>query len=238
MPHLYTLREKHYWFLDGIPLMQHFTVLQDDGEQGWQAAYLAYHIASRLGAPIRVLLTESSSDKNARAQRAAQVKVGGRAAKVTVETRLVTDFSVNTVAENCKNTNGLFIPRHLIPDEKAARRFLKTLSCPLWLVSAESAMDGMAVLIGDPALDEALTRYAMTLSGRIKLPLAGFVHKDEYSLISKSNPDIIWQALTELSSIEITTALSQVNASLLFLSIAHFSLTDKLPINFVIYTES
>ena len=99
-------------------------------------------------------------------------------------------------------------------------------------------MDGMAVLIGDPALDEALTRYAMTLSGRIKLPLAGFVHKDEYSLISKSNPDIIWQALTELSSIEITTALSQVNASLLFLSIAHFSLTDKLPINFVIYTES
>jgi len=235
MHHLLYLIEKHYWYLDGVPLMQHFTVLQDDSQQGWQAAYLAFHIASRLGAPLRALLTESSSDENAHAQRAAQVKVGGRAAGVTVETRLITDFSVTTVAENCSNTNGLFVPRRLIPDEKAARRFLKALSCPLWLVSMESAMGGMAVLIGDSVLDEALTQYAMTLSGRIQLPLTGFVHKDKLSLISKSTPGISWQSLTDLTSIEIATALKRIKASLLFLSISRFSLTVEAPVNCVIF---
>lgn len=238
MPHLLYFKRQILLVLDGFPLMQHFTVLQDDSQQGWQATYLAFHIASRLGAPLRALLTESSSDEKVRVQRAAQVEVGGRAAGVTVETRLITDFSVATVAENCSNTNGLFISHRLISDEKTAHRFLKVLSCPLWLVSMESAMDGMAVLIGDPTSDEALTHYAMTLSGRIQLPLTGLVYKNKISLISESNPAINWQALTELTSIEVTTTLKQVNASLLFLSIAHFSLTDELPINCVIYPES
>lgn len=218
--------------------MQHFTVLQDDSQQGWHAAYLAFHIASRLGAPLRVLLTESFPDDNAHLQRAAQVKVGGRAAGVSVETRLIKDFSVTTVMENCSNTNGLFIPRRLIPDEKAARRFLKALSCPLWLVSMKSAMEGMAVLIGDSSMDKALTHYAMTLAVRIQLPLTGFVHKDEYPLISKSNPNIIWQSLTGLTSLEIATALKQVKASLLFLSISHFSLTVDMPVNTIIFPEA
>lgn len=217
--------------------MQHFTVLQDDSQQGWQAAYLAFHIASRLGAPLRVLLTESSSDENDHAQRAAQVKVGGRAAGVSVETRLLTDFSVNTVAENCSNTNGLFIPRRLIPDEKAARRFLQAISCPLWIVSMESAMEGMAVLRGESSLEQSLTDYALALSGRIQLPLTGLVHRDQHSLISKSYPDIPWQSLPDLTSIEITTVLKRVKASLLFLSISLFSLTVETPVNCVIFPE-
>jgi len=137
--------------------------------------------------------------------------------------------------ENCKGTNGLFIPRRLIPGEDTARRFLEALSCPLWLVSMESAMDGMVVLIGDSASDEALTRYALTLSVRIQLPLTGFVHQNEFPTISKSNPDIPWQALPDLTSVELTAALEQVKASLLFLSISHFSLTEESPINCIVF---
>lgn len=218
--------------------MQHFSVIHDGSDQGWQAAYLAFHMAARLGAPLRALLTESPAEKKAHAQRATQIEVGGRAAGVAVESRLITDFSVANIVENCKGTNGLFVPRRLIPDEKTAHRFLRALSCPLWLVSMESAMDGMVMLIGDYASDEALIHYAMTLSGRIQLPLTGLVQQNEFPSISKSNPDIIWQPIPDLTPLAIATALKQVNASLLFLSIAYFSLADELPINCVIYPAS
>ena len=102
----------------------------------------------------------------------------------------------------------------------------------------ETAMDGMAVLIGDPTSEEALIHYATTLSGRIQLPLTGFVHQNEFPSISKSDPDIAWQPLPDLTPIEVTTALKQVDVSLLFLSISYFFLTDDLPINCVIYPAS
>lgn len=215
--------------------MQHFTVIHDGSDQGWQAAYLAFYISALLGAPLRALLTESSTDKKAHVQRATQVEVGARAAGVAVESRLITKFSVTDVVENSNNSDGLFVPRHLILDEETARRFLEALSCPLWLVSIESEMSGVAVLIGDPASDETLFRYATTLSNRIQLPLTGFVHNNEHPLISKSNPDIPWQVLSDWTPAEIAVALKQVKASLLFLSVSHFSLTDKLPINCVVY---
>jgi hypothetical protein len=215
--------------------MQHFTVLHDGSGQGWQAAYLAFHIASRLGAPLRALLFESSPDKKALMQKAAQVEVGARAADVAVETRLIPHFSVADVAENSKDSNGLFIPRHLVSDENAARQFLEALSYPIWLVSMESTMNGMAMLIGDPDADEAMTHYATVLSKRIQLSLTGFAHKNEIPLISKPDEDIAWQPLIELTPVEITAALKRVDASLLFLSISQFSLTDELPVNCVIY---
>jgi len=218
--------------------MQHFTVIHDSSDQGWQAAYLAFHIASRLGAPLRALLAESSLNKEARAQRTAPVEVGGRAAGISVETRLISDFSTANIVENCKGTNGLFIPRRLIPDKESASRFLEALSCPLWLVSMESAMNGMAVLIGDPASDEAMTHYATVLSKRIQLPLIGFVHKNKLSQISKSNPDIAWQSIPDLIPVEITAVLKRVDASLLILSISQFSLIDDLSFNCVIYPVS
>jgi len=220
--------------------MQHFTVIHDGNDQGWQAAYLAFHIAARLGAPLRALIIESH-DKKADAQRAAQVEVGGRAAGVSVESRLITDFSLSRVTEHFTISNGLFIPRRLIPDEKTARRFMGALSCPLWLVStesAESAMDGMALLIGDSASDNALSDYATILAHRIQLPITGFVHKNNLSRVTKSNPDISWHPLQSLTSGEISKALKQVDASLLFLPIFHFSLIDKLRINCVVYPAS
>jgi hypothetical protein len=67
------------------------------------------------------------------------------------------------------------------------------------------------------------------------LSLTGFAHKNEIPLISKPDKDIAWQPLIELTPVEITAALKRVDASLLFLSISQFSLTDELPVNCVIY---
>lgn len=209
--------------------MQHFTVIHDGSDQGWQAAYLAFHISALLGAPLRALLTDSSIDKKV------QVEVGGRAAGVVMESRLIKEFSVTAVVENSNHSDGLFVPRHLIPDENTARRFLEALSRPLWLVSIESEMNGMAVLIGNPASDGTMIRYASILSHRIQQPLNGFVHKNEYPLVSKSNPDIPWQELPELTLVGVTAALKRVKASLLLLSLSHFSLVDASLVNCVIF---
>ena len=129
--------------------MQRFTLIHDGSRHGWQAAYLAFYVAAQLGAPLQVLLVASDNDKNTLAKQAAQVEVGGHAAGVAIGTQLISEFSIGTVIEASGNINGLFVPHHLIPDEKTARHFLKALDCPLWLVSEESETNGTAVLVGD-----------------------------------------------------------------------------------------
>ncbi|MGB7873821.1 MAG: hypothetical protein WBL25_05520 [Anaerolineales bacterium] len=215
--------------------MQRFTLIHDGSEQGWQAAYLAFHIAAQLGAPLLVLLFDSASDKNMLEKRAAQVEVGGHAAGVVISTQLITEFSVDSVAENSANSNGLFVPRRLIPDEKTARRFLEVLSYPLWIVSKESEIQGMAVLVGNPAAHETLINYVSTLSHRIQQPLTGLIPESKLALIPKTASAIAWLPLSNFSPAEITAALHKVGARVLFLPISRFSLIVGLSINCVIY---
>jgi hypothetical protein len=123
--------------LDGYPLMQRFTLLHDGSDQGWQAAYLAFHIAAQLGAPLFALLVGSASDEKILARNASQVEVGGRAAGLVIKTRLVTEFSVDIVEENVADSDGLFVPRRLIPDEERLHparsgSFRKRRKCTRW----------------------------------------------------------------------------------------------------------
>jgi len=66
--------------------MQRFTLLHDGSPQAWQAAYLAFHIAAQLGAPLRVLLFDADDDQDMLAKNASQIEVGGHAAGVNVRT--------------------------------------------------------------------------------------------------------------------------------------------------------
>ena len=214
--------------------MQRFTLIHDGSDQGWQAAYLAFRIAAQLGAPLLVLLADSASDKKMLAERAAQVEVGGHAARVAIESHLVTDFSVDTVMKKKNNCDGLFAPLRLIPDEKTARSFLEALSCPLWIVSNEAEMHGLSILVGEPASDAALVRYVSVLAKRIQQPLTGLVRESELASISKANTDVNWRSLAAISSVEINTALNQLGTSLLFVPVSSLSLTEGLSVNYVI----
>jgi hypothetical protein len=214
--------------------MQRFTLIHDGSEQGWQSAYLAFHVATQLGAPLLVLLVSETNNKNTLAKRAAQVEVGAHAAGVAIETQLITEFSVEVVAENSINSDGLFVPRHLIPDEKTARHFLEALSCPLWFVSKESEMHGMAVLVDDPIVDEALIHFATILSHRIQQPLTGLIPEGKLETPEKSDAAITWFPLPDFSPAEITAALNQLGVDLCFFPISSMSLTDELEINCVI----
>jgi hypothetical protein len=214
--------------------MQRFTLIHDGSDQGWQAAYLAFRIAAQLGAPLLVLLADSASDKKMLAERAAQVEVGGHAARVAIESHLVTDFSVDTVIENNIKSNGLFAPRRLIPDEKTARRFLEAFSCPLWIVSNESEMHGLSILVGEPDSDAALIHYVTALAKRIQQPLTGLIPESELASISEADTDVNWLSLAAFSSVEIDAALNQLGSSLLFVPVSSLSLTEGLSVNYVI----
>lgn len=215
--------------------MQRFTLIHDGSKQGWQAAYLAFYIAAQLGAPLQVLMVISNSDTNTLAKRAAQVEVGGHAAGVAIATQSIAEFSINAVAEVGSKSNGLFVPRRLIPDEKTARVFLEALSCPLWLVSKESETKGIALLAGNPFLEETMINYAIALSHRIQQPLNGLVLESEFAHAKKSNTDIAWHQLPDFSPPTVSTVLKQVNVSLLILPLARFSISDELSFNCVIY---
>ena len=221
--------------LDGYPLMQRFTLLHDGSDQGWQAAYLAFHIAAQLGAPLFALLVGSASDEKILARNASQVEVGGRAAGLVIETRLVTEFSVDVVEENVADSDGLFIPRRLIPNKETAVRFLEVLSCPLWIVSKEAEMNEMAVLVDGFIANKALITFTTALSHRLQQPLTGLARKDEFALATDTDKVISWLPLASFSPVEINATLNQLGASLLFLPVSKLSLVSELSTNCVVY---
>jgi hypothetical protein len=221
---------------DGTLLMQHFSLIHDGSKQGWQAAYLAFHIAAQLGAPLSVLQVGEPGDENKLTNRAAQVEVGGHAAGVVIETRWIREFNLNTVKQRISNSNGLFLPRHLIPDENTARGFLEALSCPLWLASKEIKTQGVAMLVADPAADDVLIQYAAILSQRIQQSLTGLVLESKSGGIPKSDTTE-WLSLPDFSQAAIKLALKRVNVSLLVLPVSKFLLAGNLPVNCVLYPD-
>lgn len=224
--------------MDGYLLMQRFTLIHDGSEQGWQAAYLAFHIAVQLGAPLRVLMVDSTIDKKILAQRATEVGVGGRAAGVAVETRLVTEFSVDVLTENTNAMDGIFIPKRFIPDGKTAEVFLEAVSCPIWIVSKGAERREMAVLVDNLAANQDLVNETQVLANRIKQPLTGIVREREFNLPSNSDSSINWIPLTEFSAEEIAATLSQIGTGLLVIPVSLAFLIDTLPINCVVFPVS
>jgi hypothetical protein len=221
--------------LDGYPLIQRFTLLHDGTDQGWQAAYLAFHIAAQMGASLVALLVGSKSDQKTLSRHASQVEVGGRAAGLVVETRLVTEFSVDLVRENIADSDGLFVPRGLVPDLETAAGFLDVLSCPLWIVSKESEMYEMAVLVDDLAANQALIAFTTTLSRRLQQSLTGLTPKNDFTLGSDTDESIAWLPLASFTPAEINATLNQIGASLLFLPVSRLSLVNELSTNCVVY---
>ena len=214
--------------------MQRFTLIHDGSDQGWQAAYLAFHVAAQLGAPLQVLLG-ASTNREALVQRAAQVEIGGRAARVAIRTRLVADFSLDVLIEHTSAIDGLFISRRLIPDGETAARFLEALSCPLWIVSRGPEIHKMAVLIRDLIADEKLIHYTTTLSHRLQQSLIGLVQDEELAPIFQKDMDFNWKRLSNFSSREVTSTIGQLDVDLFFFSVSNALLIDDLTSNCVVF---
>jgi len=224
--------------LDGYPLMQRFTLIHDGSSQGWQATYLAFHFAAQLGAPLLVLLSDTTADKHTLKQRAAQVEVGARAAGVVIETRLGQDFTIDVIAGNAADGDGLFISRRLVPDGETATRFLQALSRPMWVISRESEDHKMAVLLSDPQLEGELLRYTTTLSRRMQQSLIGIVQEERFGHLSNEEAGLSLKPIPALSPPEINAALRQLEIDLLFISASKVSLIEELSINYAIYPIS
>jgi len=214
--------------------MQRFTMIHDGSNQGWQAAYLAFHLSARLGAPLLVLLVNSTLDKKVLIQRAAQVEVGAHAADVVIETRLMSETSVNSLINHAGAVDGVIVPHRFVTKQETAQRFLDALSCPLWIVSKDSEIREMALLVDDFAADARLINYTATLSHRIKQSLSGLVREGELDASPKKTTAINWLSIPDFSADMIMAALSRVDANLLFLPVSKLALVNELSMNCVI----
>ena len=215
--------------------MQRFTLLHDGSKQGWQAAYLAFHVSAQLGAPLLVLLAGPTTDSKTLVQRATQIEVGARAAGVAVGTRFVPNFSVDVATKNASGSDGLFIPSRLIPDWETALRYSEAFSHPLWIVSKESETHKMAVLVDDLSADKTLVNYTITLSNRLQQSLTGLVRDTKSGSFLAANTPIDWIPLTDFTYTEITDAIQQLEADLLFVPASRVSLINELTLNCVVY---
>ena len=218
--------------------MQRFTLLHDGSVQGWQAAYLAFHVAARLGAPLQVLHIDPDNNKKALDQRAAEVETSGHAAGVVLETHLLTDYSMDTLRENITAIDGFFLPRRLISDGEAVSLFLEAFSCPLWTVSVESKPDAMAVLVSDTVKDAHLISYTKALSHRLQQSVTVLILDEQFDSTLKPELSAIkWMSLPTFTREDITRALDQLHAGLLFTSSASLSMLENMPGNLVIYPK-
>jgi len=219
--------------------MQRFTLLHDGSAQGWHATYLAFHIAARLGAPLQVLHTRSEEETETLKDLAVHVATGAHAAGVDVETRLLADFSMDSLKKNITSVDGLFLPPRLLPDREAVSLFLEAFSCPLWIVSLESQPTDLAVLINDPLKDTYLMSYARTLSIRLEESLIAFVLDEQFeSTLKPELSGIKWKSLQEFSPSQINEALEQLQISLLLLPESSISLSKNLNCNYVIHPKA
>jgi len=216
--------------------MHKFTLLHDGSDQGWQATYLAFHVAARLGAPLQVLLVghgEKTHDENA-----TQVEVGGRAAGVTIDARLLIDFSIERLKKNVATTDGLFIPLRLVPDGNAVSRFLEAYHCPLWIVSKDSENRGLGVLIKDSAQDTQLLAYVKTLSNRLQQSVIVLVAETMPETFLKTElAGLTWKRVPGVSPENIAQSMIQHHIDLLFVSVSDQDLLDKVPGTLVIYSK-
>ncbi len=215
--------------------MQRFTLIHDGSTQGWRTAYLAFHVAARMGAPLLVLLTDSEINIETPAQRAAQVEIGGRAARLTIETRIITDFSPETITSNTREVNGLFVPRRLVAAGNAIPRLLETLSCPLWIVSEDTETRRIAVLVNDLEKDADLIAYASLVAQRMGESLTYLVAGDRPPPLSESRPSPTWISLREFSQPVVISTLDRSQTDLLILRPANYSLVDGSSCSCVVY---
>lgn len=218
--------------------MQRFTLLHDGSAQGWQATYLAFHIAAGLGAPLQVLIDDSISNEETPQQRAAHVETGGRAADVTIESHVLPDLSVDTLKQQITVVDGLIIPRTLLSNVDAIPVYLAAFSCPLWIVSTKSEIAEMAVIVKNLIKENQLIAYTKMLSQRLQQSLTGFVLKDELDQARGSElAPLTWVPVSDFSPLEFTSTLEVFKVNLLFLPLSSVDLIDRLSCNYVVYPD-
>jgi len=219
--------------------MQRFTLLHDGSAQGWHATYLAFYIAARLGAPLQVLHIRSEEETEALKDIAAHVETGAHAAGVVIETRLLADFTVDTLRQNITSIDGLFLPPRLLPDGETVSLFLEAFSCPLWVVPFEAQPTDVAVLVNNPLKDAHLISYAKTLSNRLEQSLIAFILDEQFeSTIKPELSGIKWKSLAEFSLQQINEALEQLHIGLLIILETNMLPSKSLNCNFIIHPSA
>lgn len=218
--------------------MKKLVLLHDGNINEQHATYLALHVAARLGALFKVFLFSSQRDGKPLAQIGAQIETAGRAANVSIEITMLTEFSVGILKKQLRSADGIFASRRLIPDGKTAASFLEAFSCPLWVVADKSELGEIALLIPNPAKEKSLLRNTKTLSRRLQKQLTIFFKADDpLSMTVTELQSANWTPISSTSSRRIRTLVEKYHIGLLFISPANIALLGKMDCTCVIYPK-
>ena len=216
-------------------MIQRFVLLHDGSAQGWQSAYLAFHVAAQLGASLLVILVNPSAEKIDLSNIASQVEVGGRAAGVAIETNQAPEFTLDILPAILESMDSLIIPQQLMRDLDTKSGYLEALSCPTWIVSKDPEMDGMVVLVADLNEAEELVRYAVNLSHRMQQSLIGLIQESHKVIEPNDQIAITWIPLPNFNRAVIKATLDQIGSGLLVTSYSTLPLVENLSVNLIVY---
>jgi hypothetical protein len=211
--------------------MQQFTVLHDGTQLGWQTVYYAFHFAARLGAPTHVyLLGDQEQDES-------QVGMTGRAAGVSLTTSHMDQFSLEVLAAAAGESDGLFLPRSSISNKDSVLYLVESSNRPVWVVSRESGLQSLAVLVDDKGAAGGHFIFAWRLAQRIQKKVIALSMQAKLPNLG-DNQKIIWRILTDNSNSEIIKNFEEVGAGFLFIPLAYLDLVRNSSINLVIIPDS
>ena len=212
--------------------MLKFVLVHDGTDLGWQAAYRAFHVAARLGASLLAVVIDSRLNADDLVQAAAEIKVGGNAARIILTTSVIAEFTEEKLVKQVIPGDGLFLPRHLVPDEQTALRFLDRLGNPIWAIATQAEINRMGVFIPEQSTDLQAISYARLMANRMRKPLVGF---SNLARSDRADPGVEWVEVRDSSDQAVFDAVDENEIDLLIFLPSQVRLLNSLPINCVIF---
>jgi hypothetical protein len=210
-------------------MRQRLTVIHDGSGQGWQAVYVAFHVAARLHASLLAISLANSNNRESSAERILKMGVGARAAGLTLRTGTIHELTVEAIEAQARGSGALLLPKDLFRAAGLVPALVEALACPVWLISREHEIRRLGVVLNGPASAGGALHYASTLAFRWNQPLICLTSEAGLSKYPRTikSVDLKWKVLGDLSAPAIQQQVSEKHIDLVLFNTSQTLLSHE-----------
>ncbi len=215
-------------------------MIHDGSAQGWQTAYMAFHVAARLHASLLAISLAKSNNRESSAERILKMGVGARAAGLMLRTGTIHELTAEAVAAQAGGSGALLLPKDLFQDMALAPAQVEALACPVWLISHEHEIRRLGVVVNDAVSVKGALHYASTLALRLNQPLICLTNAAGPAKLPRTlkNVDLKWDVLNDLSVQAIHQQVSAKDIDLVLFNTTQtplsYDFARRTPVNLVL----
>jgi len=176
--------------------MQTVVAIHDGTSQGWETAYLAFHVAARLVTSLLILSLPVDQEGYSLSEQSEKILTGGRAAGLTVETRGIEGMTAEHISRQAPDIYALLVPKNLPTDENLLIDLTRKLSCPIWLVGRKYEIRQLGVWL-QAATQTLASRHTTAMARRLGQRVVYFTAHSQAP--DSLDPEVIWKPVEDAS---------------------------------------